>query len=115
MIVCRTLGPVSVEVDGAGAPTELMWRKNIALVVYLARSPKRARTRDHLIGVFWGDKAQDAARHSLNHAAGPPRPHQLEGGARPTPPYAATSPPPPAIHPQNRSAHRRAAITVPLP
>src|SRR3989441_4774203 len=80
MIVCRTLGPVSVEVDGAGAPTELMWRKNIALVVYLARSPKRARTRDHLIGVFWGDKPQDDARHSLNQAVGTLRPHMGEGG-----------------------------------
>ncbi|PYO82353.1 MAG: hypothetical protein DMD65_09065 [Gemmatimonadetes bacterium] len=80
MIVCRTLGPVSVEVDGAGAPTELMWRKNIALVVYLARSPKRARTRDHLIGVFWGDKPQDDARHSLNQAVGTLRPYMGEGG-----------------------------------
>ena len=68
MIVCRTLGPVSVEVDGAGAPSELMWRKNIALLVYLARSPKRARTRDHLIGLLWGDKPEDDARHSLNQA-----------------------------------------------
>jgi len=80
MIVCRTLGPVSVEVDGAGAPTELMWRKNIALVVYLARSPKRARSRDHLIGVFWGDKPQDDARHSLNQALGTLRPYMGEGG-----------------------------------
>ncbi len=73
MIVCRTLGPVSVEVDGAGAPTELMWRKNIALVVYLARSPKRARTRDHLIGLLWGDKPDDKARHSLNEGGLPRR------------------------------------------
>src|SRR5207245_1882297 len=80
VIGCRTRGPVSVEVDGAGAPTELMWRKNIALVVYLARSPKRARPRDHLIGVFWGDKPQDDARHSLNQAVGTLRPHMGEGG-----------------------------------
>src|SRR6266566_3946542 len=80
MIVCRTLSPVSVEVDGAGAPTELMWRKNIALVVYLARSPKRARTRDHLIGLLWGDKPDDKARHSLNEAVGTLRPYVGEGG-----------------------------------
>src|SRR6266540_1641529 len=80
MIVCRTLGPVSVEVDGAGAPSELMWRKNIALLVYLARSPKRARTRDHLIGLLWGDKPEDDARHSLNQAVGTLRRCAGEGG-----------------------------------
>src|SRR5881296_1258997 len=80
MIVCRTLGPVSVEVDGAGAPSELMWRKNIALLVYLARSPKRARTRDHLVGVFWGDKPGDDARHSLNQAVGTLRRYVGESG-----------------------------------
>ncbi|MGH7548660.1 MAG: AfsR/SARP family transcriptional regulator, partial [Gemmatimonadales bacterium] len=68
MIVCRILGPVDVSVDGAGAPPELLWRKNLALLVYLARSPKRARAREHLIGLLWGDKPESAARHSLNEA-----------------------------------------------
>ena len=68
MIACRTLGPVSAEVNGAGAPVELMWRKNIGLLVYLARSPKRARTRDHLVGLLWSDKPEEDARKSLNQA-----------------------------------------------
>ncbi|HYL21282.1 MAG TPA: AAA family ATPase [Gemmatimonadales bacterium] len=68
MIVCRTLGPVEVLVDGAVAPADLLWRKNVALLVYLARSPKRARARDHLIGLLWGDKAEERARQSLNEA-----------------------------------------------
>ena len=38
------------------------------LLVYLARSPKRARARDHLIGLLWGDEAEKDARHSLNQA-----------------------------------------------
>ena len=68
MIVCRTLGPVAVLVDGQPAPAELLWRKNLALLIYLARSPKRARARDHLIGLLWADKAEQAARHSLREA-----------------------------------------------
>src|SRR5205823_6638046 len=46
----------------------LQWHKNLALLVYLARSPKRARARDHLIGLLWGDEAEKDARHSLNQA-----------------------------------------------
>jgi DNA-binding SARP family transcriptional activator len=59
---------VDVSVDGGAAPAELLWRKNVALLVYLARSPKRSRARDHLIGLLWPEKAEAAARHSLNEA-----------------------------------------------
>ncbi len=68
MITCRVLGPVEIIVDGDPAPAELLWRKNLALLIYLARSPKRTRSRDHLIGLLWGDKPEAAARHSLNEA-----------------------------------------------
>lgn len=69
MIFCRTLGPVELTVDDNGpTPPELHWRKNIALLVYLACSPKRSRTREHLVGLLWGDKPESAARHSLNEA-----------------------------------------------
>src|SRR2546422_4361578 len=80
MILCRTLGPVAVSVDGGSAPPELLWRKNLALLVYLARSPKRARTREHLIGLLWGDKPEGAARHSLNEAVRVLRRHAGDGG-----------------------------------
>ncbi len=68
MITCRVLGPIEVIVDGAPAPAELLWRKHLALLVYLARSPKRARTREHLCGLLWPEKDESAARHSLNEA-----------------------------------------------
>src|SRR2546425_825437 len=80
MIVCRTLGPVDMSVNGAGAPPALLWRKNLALLVYLARSPKRARTREHLIGLLWADKPEEDARHSLNEAVRTLRRHLGEGG-----------------------------------
>jgi DNA-binding SARP family transcriptional activator len=68
MILCRTLGPIEVTLDGGPAPSELLWRKNLALLIYLARSPRRTRTRDHLVGLLWGDRSETAARHSLSEA-----------------------------------------------
>jgi DNA-binding SARP family transcriptional activator len=68
MIEARVLGPVEVSVDGKAAPAELLWRKNLALLVYLARSPRRGRSREHLLGVLWPDKPESSARHSLNEA-----------------------------------------------
>ncbi len=67
MISLECIGPVSVTVDGGVPPPELMWRKHLALLVYLARSP-RGRTRDHLVGLLWPEKAESKARHSLNEA-----------------------------------------------
>jgi DNA-binding SARP family transcriptional activator len=68
MIFVRMLGPVQATVDGEPPPAELLWRKNLATLVYLARSPKRARTREHLAGLLWPEKPDAAARHSLNEA-----------------------------------------------
>ena len=79
MILCRTLGPVELSVDGGPAPPELLWRKHLALLVYLARSPRRGRTREHLIGLLWGDRNEAAARHSLSEALRVIRHHAGEG------------------------------------
>ncbi len=68
MIYVRTLGPPVLTVDGKPAPKDLLWRKNLALLVYLARSPKRRRSREHLVALLWGEKPESAARHSLNEA-----------------------------------------------
>ena len=68
MIQCRTLGPIEITVDGNPAPPELLWRKHLALLLYLARSPRQARSREHLIGMLWGDRTESAARHSLSEA-----------------------------------------------
>jgi DNA-binding SARP family transcriptional activator len=68
VILCRTLGPVDVSVDGGPAPPDLLWRKHLALLIYLARSPRRARSRDHLVGLLWGDRTEASARHSLSEA-----------------------------------------------
>jgi DNA-binding SARP family transcriptional activator len=79
MILCRTLGPVELSVDGGPAPPELLWRKHLALLVYLARSPRRGRSREHLIGLLWADRSEAAARHSLSEALRVIRHHAGEG------------------------------------
>ena len=68
MIHIRTLGPVAVDINGGPPPAELLWRRNLALLIYLACSPRRTRTREHLVGLLWPDKDERAARHSLNEA-----------------------------------------------
>jgi len=67
-VLCRVLGPVRVSIAGADAPPELLWRKHVALLVYLARSPRRSRTREHLTGLLWNDRDERQARHSLSEA-----------------------------------------------
>jgi DNA-binding SARP family transcriptional activator len=79
MILCRSLGPVELSVDGGPAPPELLWRKHLALLVYLARSPRRGRSREHLIGLLWADRSEAAARHSLSEALRVIRHHAGEG------------------------------------
>jgi len=68
MIRFQTLGTLEVTMDGAEAPSQLRWKKNIALLLYLARSPKRRCTREQLIGLLWPDKGDDAARQSVREA-----------------------------------------------
>lgn len=68
MIHCQALGPIQVTLDGAPAPDDLLWRRNIGLLLYLARAPARRCTREHAIGLFWPEKDQAAARQSLREA-----------------------------------------------
>ena len=67
-VSCRVLGPVRITVADADAPAELLWRKHVALLVYLARSPRLSRTREHLVGLLWSDRDEKQARHSLSEA-----------------------------------------------
>jgi DNA-binding SARP family transcriptional activator len=68
VIRASLLGPVALSVDGRPPPSPLLWRKNVALLVYLRCSPRQSRSREHLIGLLWPDKPEDRARHSLNVA-----------------------------------------------
>jgi DNA-binding SARP family transcriptional activator len=68
VIDARVLGPARLTVNGAEAPSDLLWRKHLALLVYLARSPRRSRTREHLVGLLWSDRDEKQARHSLSEA-----------------------------------------------
>lgn len=64
----QCLGPPSVRVDGREAPPDVLWRKHIALLTYLALSPDGTRTRGHLMGLLWAERPEDNARRSLNEA-----------------------------------------------
>jgi DNA-binding SARP family transcriptional activator len=68
VIQLRALGPLQVAVNGAPAPADLMWSRNLALLLYLARAPAHRCTRDHAIGLLWPEKDQALARQSLREA-----------------------------------------------
>ena len=60
------LGPPLVEHQGEALV--LPTRKTLALLIYLALSPNRVRTRDHLRGLLWPENDEERARRSLNEA-----------------------------------------------
>lgn len=64
----RCFGAPTARVDGHEAPAQVLWHKHLALLVYLALSPDRTRTRSHLLGLLWPEKPESQARHSLNEA-----------------------------------------------
>jgi len=68
MIRLQTLGTLDVTMNGAAPPAELLWKKNIALLIYLARAPRHRCTREQLIGLLWPDKDDDEARGSTREA-----------------------------------------------
>jgi DNA-binding SARP family transcriptional activator len=53
-LVC--FGAPTAYVDGRPAQAEVLWRKNLALLIYLALSPDHRRTRSHLTGLLWPDR-----------------------------------------------------------
>lgn len=67
MIELRVLGPVHLLVDGGPAPPELLWRKNLALLAFLALAERPVR-REQLVEMLWPDRPEAPARHSLNEA-----------------------------------------------
>jgi len=67
-LALHCLGPPSVRVDGREAPPDVLWRKHLALLTYLALSPDGTRSRRHLLGLLWAESSEDKARRSLNEA-----------------------------------------------
>jgi DNA-binding SARP family transcriptional activator len=65
-LVC--FGPPVARLDGRPPPADVVWRKHLGLLMYLALSPDRTRTREHLTGLFWPEKPERNAKHSLNEA-----------------------------------------------
>ena len=61
-------GPPSARLGGREPPPDVLWRKHLGLLIYLALSPDRTRSRDHLLGLLWPEKSEPQARHSLNEA-----------------------------------------------
>src|SRR5712691_5806991 len=67
-LTLRCLGPPAVRVNGRDPPSDVVWRKHLALLAYLALSPDGTRSRAHLMGSLWGERLDEKARRSLNEA-----------------------------------------------
>jgi DNA-binding SARP family transcriptional activator len=92
VIEARVLGPAEISLVGGATPPELLWRKNLALLVYLARSPRRRRAREHLLGLLWPEKPEASARHSLNEALRVIRRYVGDGAVTATADHIALAP-----------------------
>jgi DNA-binding SARP family transcriptional activator len=65
-IYLRVLGRFAVLTDGgAGPELRISARKGQALLAYLAMHPEHGASREHLAALFWGDRQDERARHSL--------------------------------------------------
>ena len=65
-LIC--LGPPTARVDGGDPAPDVMWRRHLGLLIYLAMSPDGSRSRDQIMGMLWPEKPREKARHSLNEA-----------------------------------------------
>jgi DNA-binding SARP family transcriptional activator len=65
-LIC--FGTPTARLAGRPAPADVLWRKNLALLIYLALSPDASRSRSQVLGVLWPEKDEVRARHSLNEA-----------------------------------------------
>ena len=50
------------------APSEVLWRKHLALLIHLAFAPGRRATRARLHALLWPDVGEERARRSLNES-----------------------------------------------
>jgi DNA-binding SARP family transcriptional activator len=64
----RCLGAPGALVGGGAAPSEVLWRKHLALLVFLALAPGRRATRARLHALLWPDVDEERARRSLNES-----------------------------------------------
>lgn len=63
MLRLRTLGPLEVTVDTGELPRELTWKKEQALLVYMAFAPNHRRTKQDVLGTLWPDA--EHPKHAL--------------------------------------------------
>jgi DNA-binding SARP family transcriptional activator len=61
-------GPPTARLGGRPAPPEVLWRKHLGLLVYLALAPDRRCARESLVGLLWAEKSQERARQNLNES-----------------------------------------------
>jgi len=51
-----TFGAPTARLSGEVPPPDVLWRKHLALLIYLALSPGMTRSREHLLGLLWPDR-----------------------------------------------------------
>jgi DNA-binding SARP family transcriptional activator len=78
----RVLGGFEAN-DGAGRAIKFHTRKAAALLAYLALSPGKEFSREHLMGLLWSDRAEAQASNSLRQALSQLRKALNGGGVSP--------------------------------
>jgi DNA-binding SARP family transcriptional activator len=65
-LIC--FGAPTARLDGRAPPGDVLWRKHLALLIYLALAPRNSRPRSQVLGALWPEKDEGHARHSLNES-----------------------------------------------
>jgi len=63
----RMLGGFEAQLD-TGQKIAPSMRKTEALLAYLALTPEKARSRDHLVGLLWSDRGEEQGKSSLRQS-----------------------------------------------
>lgn len=65
MVECKVLGPLEITVDDGPPPSDLLWTRSVALLVYLASAAGTPRSREHLATLLWPERPDRSARQLL--------------------------------------------------
>ncbi len=80
MLLLRTLGGITLRLDGTPITGVVTQRRQLALLALLAVAGDEGMSRDKLLGYLWPERSSESARHVLNQLLYSQRQHAGDSG-----------------------------------